>query len=234
MFRITSAAVLLAIAAQTAHAHFVFVVPDPKDSAKAVVVLSEELEADDNVSVGKLAAVKLVCRDGNGKEEAVECKEGEHALTAVIPEAGPRVVFGALNYGVMRRGDAKPFLIAYYPKAVIGAVRADKLVLGEKKLPVELIPVVSGSEVRFRFLAAGKPAADATVTVIRPGGGTTKAQTDKDGLTQPFPAKGRYGAWAKDVLATPGEFGGKKYDEVRRYATLVFGLPEAPNRGGAG
>jgi hypothetical protein len=39
---------------------------------------------------------------------------------------------------VMQRGDAKPFLLEYHPKALIGNVPADKALLGEAKVPVEL------------------------------------------------------------------------------------------------
>jgi uncharacterized GH25 family protein len=221
MLRTTGAMALLAVAALTAHAHFVFVVPDLKDPAKAVVVFSEDLESDENVGTEKLATLKLTSRDGAGKEVAVEHKAGKHELTATVPGSGARVVYGTLNYDVMQKGDAKPYLLAYHPKAVIGAVAADKLTLGEKVLPVEIVPVVTGSEVKFRFLSAGKPVADVEMTVIKPDGGKAKPKTDKDGFTQAYPAKGRYGAWAKDVVAKPGEFGGKKYDEARHYATLV-------------
>jgi hypothetical protein len=48
----------------------------------------------------------------------------------------------------------------------------------------------------------------------------------KDGYTQAYPAKGRYGAWARDTVAKQGEFGGKKYDETRHYATLVVEFPK--------
>ena len=221
MLRTFGAAALLATAALTAHAHFVFVVPDPKDPAKAVVVFSEDLEPDENVTMDKVSGLKLTCRDSSGKETAVAHKAGKHELTATIPGTGPRLVFGTVHYGVLQKGDAKPYLLAYHPKAIIGAVPADKVIIGEKVLPVELVPVVSGADVRFRFLAAGKPVADAEVTVLKPDGGKTKAKTNVDGLTEPFAEKGRYGAWAKTVVAGPGEHGGKKYDEIRHYATLV-------------
>lgn len=221
MLRTTGAVAMLAAAALTARAHFVFVVPDPQNPAKAVVVFSEDLDPDEHVAAEKMAGLKLTCRDGSGKDAAVGHSTGKHELTATVPGAGPRVVFGTLNYGVMQKGDAKPYLLAYHPKAVIGAASADKLTVGEKAVPVELVPVVLGSEVRFKFLSAGKPAADVEVTVIKPEGGKAKAKTDKGGLTQAFPAKGRYGVWAKDTVAKPGEFSGKKYDEARHYATLV-------------
>jgi uncharacterized GH25 family protein len=225
MLRTTCAAVVLAAAALTAHAHFVFVVPDPKDPAKAAVVFSDDLDPDENVGTQKLAALKLTCRDSAGKEAAVEYKTSKHDLTATVPGTGPRVLYGTLHYGVMQKGDAKPYLLAYHPKAVIGTVQADKIVIGEKVLPVELVPVVTGSDVKFRFLSAGKPVADAEVTVIKPDGSKAKVKTDRDGLTQVFPAKGRYGAWAKSIVAKAGEFDGKKYDEARHYATLVTEFP---------
>ncbi|MDY3554366.1 DUF4198 domain-containing protein [Gemmata sp. JC717] len=226
MFRAALASLTALCALTAAHAHFVFVVPDPKDPAKALVVFSEDLDPDEHVGADKMAALKLTCRDATGKDTAVEHKAGKHELTAALPGSGPRLVFGTLNYGVIQKGDAKPYLLAYHPKAVVGAVPADRLVLGEKTLPAELVPVASGSEVRFKLLAAGKPVAGAEVTVLKPGGGKAKATTDKDGLTDAYPAKGRYGAWARATEAKAGELNGKKYEEARHYATLVTAFPE--------
>lgn len=227
MLRTLAALALLAAATLTARAHFVFVVPDAKDPAKALVVFSEDLEPDEQVTMDKIVGLKLTCRNAAGKEVAVEHKAAKHEMTAALPGSGPRVVFGSVNYGVMQKGDAKPYLLAYHPKAVVGAVPADKLVVGEKALPVEIVPVVSGSEVKFKFLSGGKPTAGVDVTVIKTvGGKKAKSTTDKDGLTEAYPAKGRYGAWGKDTVAKPGELDGKKYDEARHYATLVVDFPE--------
>ena len=159
MFRAALAATVALGAITVARAHFVFVVPDLKDPAKAVVVFSEDLEPDEHVTADKMATLKLTCRDAAGKDTAVEHKAGKHELTAALPGSGPRVVFGSLNYGVMQKGDAKPYLLAYHPKALVGAVPADKQVLGAKAVPAEVIPVVTGGEVRFKFLQAGKPVA---------------------------------------------------------------------------
>lgn len=224
MFRAALAAVAALGALTAAQAHFVFVVPDAKDPSKVVVVFSEDLDPDENVPAERMKGVKLTCRDASGKDTAVEHKAGKHELTATLPGSGPRVVFGTLHFGVMQKGDAKPYLLAYHPKAVVGAVPADKAAVGEKAVPVELVPVSDGKEVKFQFLAGGKPVADVEVTVIKPEGGKAKTKTDKDGLTEAFPAKGRYGVWAKHTDDKPGESGGKKYDEARHYATLVVEL----------
>jgi uncharacterized GH25 family protein len=208
-------ALLMAAAAE---AHFVFVVPS-KDAA-VTVVFSEELEADEGVDIGKVAGLKLTCRDAAGKDVPVTLKTDKHSLTAALPGSGARVVFGSVPYGVMQKGDAKPFLLVYHPKALVGPVAAEKSAVGDK-LPAELIPVVEAGKVRFKLVAAGKPVADAEVTVLKPDGSKAKVKAGRDGLTDAVEGSGRFGAWVRYTEPKAGEHSGKKYDEVRHYATLV-------------
>jgi hypothetical protein len=130
-----------------------------------------------------------------------------------------------VNYGVMQKGDAKPYLLAYHPRAVVGTIPAN----GGKvdSLPAQLIPVAAGGKVKFQFVSTGgKPIADAEATVLLPEAGKKeKAKTDKDGFTKEFTGAGRYGVWVKYTDPTPGELDGKKYDEARHYATLVVDVP---------
>jgi uncharacterized GH25 family protein len=214
---------LLALAATTlaASAHFVFVLP-AKDGKAVTVVFSEELEVDEAIPAERLKGLKLTGRFDGGKEAPVECKPGKSCLTGELGQVGAQCVYGTLAFGVMQKGDSKPYLLAYHPKAVLAGVDPKNTTLGEKVVPIELVPVVIGTEVKFKLLAVGKPVADSEVTVLTPDGGKKKVKTDKDGLTQAFPAKGRYGAWAKHTDAKAGEHDGKKYDEARHYATLVF------------
>lgn len=217
----------LTLATLTAQAHFVFVVPDAADPTKALVVFSDDLAPDENVSIDKISGLKLTCRQADGKESTIACKPGKHALMVEAPGSGPRLLYGSLPYAVMQKGEGKPFLLSYHPKAVIGPVSTSKLDLGVKTLPVELLPIVTGTELRFKLVAEGKPVSNAEVTVIKAmDGNKTKVTTDQDGLTPPFPAKDRYGAWSKHTIAKPGEHDGKKYDEARHYATLVVDLPK--------
>lgn len=220
MHRFCLASLLLVIAS-SAYAHFVFIVPMTNDPSKATVVFSDDLEPDENVGIEKLSTLKLYSRDSAGKDVSVESKPGKHELQVTVPGQGSRILFGTLSYGVMQRGEAKPYLLTYYPKAMVGAMASDRTIVGSKSLPVEIVPIVTGAEVRFQFLAGGQPVSDAEVTVIKSDVNKSKVKTDKHGKTEAFPAKGRYGVWAKDAVATPGEFDGKKYDEIRRYATLV-------------
>jgi uncharacterized GH25 family protein len=224
MRRIVLSLLAVAATAAAASAHFVFVLP-AKDGKSVTVVLSEELEVDEAIPAERLKGLTLTGRFDGGKEAPVECKPGKCCLTGDLGLVGPQCVYGTLAFGVMQKGDAKPYLLAYHPKAVFAGADPKLLTLGEKAAPAELVPVVTGAEVKFRLLATGKPVADAELTVLTPDGGKKKAKTDTDGLTAAYPATGRYGAWAKVVDAKPGEHGGKKYDEARHYATLVFDPP---------
>jgi uncharacterized GH25 family protein len=219
MLRFVSAALFLAAATAAAQAHFVFVIPDAKDPGEALVVFSDDLGVDDAVTMEKISGLKLQVRDAGGKATDAKLDVGKHSIAVAVPGTGPRVVFGSVNYGVMQKGDAKPYLLAYHPKAVVGEVPADGGKVGGAA--PELVPVAAGGKVKFLFLVAGKPTGDAEVTVMLPDGKKEKVRTDSQGLTPEFTGAGRYGAWTRTTEARAGEHGGKKYDEARHYATLV-------------
>ena len=217
MYRMIGAAAVGLFAVAVAHGHFPFVVPDAKgESAK--VVFSDTLEPDADVNIEKIANTKLTLRDAAGKESPLEWKKGDGFYAVNVPGSGDRVIYGVTDYGVLQKGDTKPFKLAYYPKAVLGAATAKPV--GEKLL-LEVVAEGGSGKVRFRVLAAGQPLAESEVTVMPPAGGKKAATTDKDGYTPAFDGAGRYGVYAKRVEAKAGEHAGKKYDEIRSYATLV-------------
>lgn len=222
--RLFSAIVLAVLMVGMADAHFVFVVPD-KAGSTATVVFSEDLGADDAVAIAKISGLKLTLRDAAGKDIPVSHKAEEHSLRAPLPGSGPRVVFGSIDYGVLEKGKSPPYLLAYHPKAIIGAVPAKQLVIDEK-LPAELVPIAEKGSIRFQLLGRGEPVTDADVTVLKPDRTKMKLKTGKDGTTPAVEGSGRFGAWARYTEAKAGEYGGKKYTEVRHYATLVY-APDA-------
>src|SRR5262245_18765492 len=164
--RATGALLLLALAAGPASAHFVFVTPGPGES-EARVVFSDSLEPDDQVDIGKVAGLKLTLRRPGEKDVPLTHKVGEHCQTVALPDRGPGVVFGSVEYGLFERvKDKQPFLVKYHAKLILGPA-AGARPLGEA--PAELVPVVEGGKVRFRFVAGGKPVVGAEVTVMVPG-----------------------------------------------------------------
>jgi hypothetical protein len=70
-------------------------------------------------------------------------------------------------------------------------------------------------------LAAGKPVPEAEVTILLPESGKKAMKTDKDGFTTEFDGSGRYGVIAKLIETKSGDHAGKKFEEIRSYATLV-------------
>lgn len=217
MRKMFGAAAIVLFAASFCWAHFPFIVPDDK-GASAKVVFSDSLEPDTNVNIDKIANTKLTLRDAGGKETAAEWKRGDGFYSLDIP-AGTRVVYGVTDYGVLQKGDTKPFKLTYYPKAVIGAAMAKEATIG--KLPLEIVAAGNGSKIRFQVLASGKPLADSEVTVILPDGARKASTTNKEGFTADYDGAGRYAVHARQTEAKPGEHAGKKYDEARHYATLV-------------
>jgi uncharacterized GH25 family protein len=205
-----------------ARAHFVFVVPSA-DGAQVRVVFSEDLEADDAVDIAKIAGLKLTLRDAAGKTTPLVAEKAEHSLKAAVPGSGARTVFGSLDYGVIQKGESPAFLLRYHPKAILGTP-ADGGKLGDTAL-LEVVPVGEPGKLRFQVLAQGKPVVDADVTVLVPGEKVQKVKTDKEGFTAVFAQTGRFGVWARRTETASGESAGKKYAEIRDYATLVYDAP---------
>jgi uncharacterized GH25 family protein len=219
MFRYATACIVLFAIATSSNAHFVFVTPDARNPEKALVVFSDELAPDRNVDIAKIAGIKLQMRDAAGKDSPLTATRDANALAVNVPGKGRRIVFGSIDYGVLQRGDDKPFMLRYHPKAILGATDSSKI--GEK-LPVEVVAILANGKVRFQVLAKGKPLADAEVNVIMAGDKKEKLMTDKEGLTTAIEAKGKMGVWTKASTNASGEIDGKKYEEIRDYATLVI------------
>lgn len=216
MTRIVLSALAGAVIAFGAQAHMVYVVP--ADGGPAVtVVFSDSLAPDEKVKMAKLAGLKLVAR-ADGKDTPVAVTQGDHSFAAKLP-AGAKVAYGSATYGLLSKSD-KPTLLVYHPKAVLAGADPKSLVIGEAAA-LEVVPVTEAGMTRFRLLAKGKPVAAAEGGVTRPDGTKEKVTTDADGYTAAFAQAGRFAAYFKFNEAKAGEHDGKKYDEVRHYATLV-------------
>ncbi len=221
-------------------AHFIWVLPEA-GQGKAVVFLSEELKPDEGVRPDYVKNAKLVLRDAAGRETALALTKDSDAYTADLP-AGGRLIHGVLDLGFTQRGPSKPHLLLYYPKTILGEAFDGQTQVGSQA-PVELVPLGKPGEVRLKLLGRGKPVPQAEITVILPDGQQAKLKTGDNGETEVIAATGRFGAWARFWEPLGGEREGKKYEETRHYATLVFDtalttkpfakLPEATSAFGA-
>ncbi|MCS6866030.1 MAG: DUF4198 domain-containing protein [Gemmataceae bacterium] len=221
MYRMVGVLTVGLLTVAVAHAHFPFIVPDEKgESAK--VVFSDTLDPDENVNIEKIANTKLTLRTvATGQDTPLDWKKGPSFYAVNLPGSGDRIIFGMTDYGVLQKGDAPPFKLVYFPKAVIGKANAQPI--GDKQ-PLEVVAEGGSGKVRFRVLALGQPVPEAETTVLLPTGEKKAVKTDKDGYTPPFEGAGRYAVYTKLIEAKKGEHAGKKYDEIRNYATLVCNI----------
>jgi hypothetical protein len=217
----TAAATLLltAIASATALAHFVFIIPGA-EGARAIVIISETLMVDPEVSPELVRSAKLFVRR-HGSDTPLTMKQTPDAYVVDVPGTGTRLIHGTVDLGVTTEGGGNvPNVLIYHPKAIVGDPFDAATVLGTA--PVELIPVGHAGAVRLKLMARGMPQGDTEVTVILPGGSQKKVRTDASGMTEPIAATGQFGAWARYWEDTPGERNGRQYQQVRHYATVVF------------
>ncbi len=219
MNRLILSVVALAACAAATRAHMVYVVP-AKDGGAVTVVFSDSLEPDEKVKMDKVGGLKLLARVG-GKDAPVEYTKGDHSFAAKLPK-GASVAYGTAVYGLLTKSE-KPTLLVYHPKAVLAGSDAKSATVGEAAA-LEVVPVSEAGKTRFRLLAKGKPVAGAEGTVVLPDGTKEKVTTDKEGFTIGFEKTGRYAAYLKLTESKAGEHDGKKYEEVRHYATLVADL----------
>ncbi len=220
MFRSIIAASLTLAFALPASAHFVFLVPDGAGKGKAV--FSDSLKPDEQVPVDKIATTKLVALvDGKATDLTWAHDKATNCYTFEVP-AGAKIVTGSTDYGVFQRGEGKPFFLRYHPKSIVGEIPSPAQATVGERVPVEIVPIVESGKLRFKAISNGKPAAKVDVTVMVPGEEKKKvAATDENGLTESFDKPGQYGAYFNVAEPKAGEQGGKKYEELRNYATLV-------------
>lgn len=212
---------LLMFSVSAASAHFTYIVPE--SATKGRIVFSDSLKADEKVPIDKVADLKLqVVQDGKASELTKTIDKKANVYRIDVPGEQTRVVVGTISYGVIQRGDAKPFLLKYHPKAVFGTWANGSSVNAGKAAPFEISPVQDGVKIRFLVLLEGKPVPKAEVSVLVPGDEKAKTiTTDDTGHTEFFDKPGQYAVQTKQAQTTTGDVDGKKYDEVRHYATLV-------------
>ena len=211
----------LLVFAAIAHAHFVFVVPEP-GGASAKLFLSETLQPDSKVGVAMVSGTKLALRESTGRDVRLEITTGPNSYLVALPGSGTRLIHGLTDLGFAENhAGAKPFLLLYHPKTIVGDAFETSATLGGE-IPIEIVPVGKPGSLRLTLLVRGKPQPNAEMMVILPDGSQKKMKTDELGRSQPLSEMGRFGAWARYWEPTSGQRDGKKYEELHHYATLVF------------
>jgi hypothetical protein len=225
---LTGAAVwLLSLAPAQAHFLFIHITPPAEGGQAAEVYFSEHATAGDPRFIEKISQTHLWQLTEGGKARQLTPRAGSDRLRAVLPEAGPVVVWGSCTYGVLARPNQTPFLLRYYPRAIAGdPEKVNRLQDQAEPQPVVIRGTVKGDQVELVLLHNGKPVPKAEFHTVDAAlkGETLTADAEGRAVWKPT-APGRYSVYAKVVKPTGGEFGGKKYDEIREFPTLAFTWP---------
>ncbi len=231
MNRCGLAALLAAICTLTSSpvsAHFLFVriMPPAEGGHAAEVYFSERAEAGDPRFIDKVAAAKLWIQEQPGKFRELPLQKAADRLRAHLPIAGSLAVIGALDYDVLVRPGQKPFLLRHYPKAVAGTPDELAKMQPRPEIPLEIVATFQRDRVVFSVLRNGKPlpkAAFDTVDLNLVGG---RIEADAEGRAVFTPdGPGTYSIYTQFNDPTSGEYKGKRYDEIREFATLSFHWP---------
>ena len=111
MPRLLGALLVGLAAAAAAQAHALYLVPDPADATKLVVVFSDDLAPDANIKDAtwkKIDGLKLTARSADGTTADVKWERGNHCLKATVPAGAwvesPLKLVGAAEWaGANRR-----------------------------------------------------------------------------------------------------------------------------------
>jgi hypothetical protein len=219
---------ILALPAPDARAHFLFirVLPLAEGGRAAEVYFSELAEAGDPRFIGKVAHTRLWLQAAPGKFEELKAHRAADRLRAWVPETGSVVVVGSCTYGVLARPKQTPFLLRHFPKALAGSPDDLNRMQAHGKLPLEVVATFEEGLVRLVALKDGKPVPRAEFVTVDASLANVKLTADEDGRASwKPPAPGAYSVYTRDTRKEAGEAGGKKYDEIRDFATAAFTWP---------
>jgi hypothetical protein len=224
----SAVAAIVAVTASDARAHFLFVhIGPPAEAGRAAeVYFSEIATAGDPTFIDKIAHAKLWLQKTPGEFQPLVVRQAADRLRAVVPMHGSVAVIGECQYGVIARPNQTPFLLRYFPKAIAG--RPDDLnrMRPRSESSFEIIASIDGDRITFSALRDGKPLSGALFTTVDADLENDEISAGADGKASWTPrSPGRYSVYTRFVAKQAGEVDGKRYDEIREFATLAFTWP---------
>ena len=222
----TLAALVLGGAEARAHFLFAKVGPMAEGGRSAEVYFSDKAEAGDPKFVDKIAATKLWAQSAPGEFRPLNVRKGVDRLNAHLPASGAVAIVGECQYGVIARAGETPFLLRYHPKAVAGPAAELNKMKTRDGATLEIAAEFEGDRIKLLALRDGKPLPKASFHAVDADLKESVIAADGEGRAGWTPtSSGTYTVYFRSDLKTPGEVDGKKYDEIREFATLAFDWP---------
>src|SRR5687768_10336114 len=222
--RMTIVLTVLLTGAAQGHFLFVRVLPHAEGGRAAEVYFSELAEAGDSRFIDKIAHTQLWLQKTPGTFDPLRVHKAPDRLRAWLPSSGTVVVVGECRYGVLARPRQTPFLLRHFPKAMAGA--ADELNRMKADSILDIAATFESEGVRLTALKDGKPLPRAEFVTVDASLANTTLKADDQGKVFWKPAKpGVWSVYTRDMRKEKGEHAGRKYEEIRDFATLCFSWP---------
>lgn len=212
LFALVGLMVVVAVPA-SARAHYVWVrIETSAGQHRALVFLAEQPHPEEPELLGKIERV-AASSDG----EPVVLKKGEAAWEASLSRL-PSSVQASCDYGVLER-DGATFLLQYSARAQTSP--SNTAAAPSERPSLEFAG--TGEKCSIRATWKGKPLAGVKVKAFSDDADTRELVTDEQGLVPVPAAEARKLAFLVRVVEpASGERGGKRYSEIRHYATLTI------------
>lgn len=229
-----SLALLIALTAAPAYAHFLWIntVKDTSGETTVQLCFGEEGEPGEANLVDRLAKVPLLANKAGEKPAAVKTEKqvtGETAFFGAKGDSEGVAWTSALDHGVSSRG-ANTYLLQYWAKHLDAAKPETlKTLARAENLRLDVVPTIDKDDVEVVVLFDGKPvAAGSQVLVEIPNVGRDEHTTDAKGKVKfKLAGGGHYELRAKYKNEVAGERDGKQYPYEMHYSTLVMNVPGA-------
>lgn len=224
------ALIVTALGASHAEAHFLFVrlLPPAEGGRFAEVFFSDHADAGDPRFVEKIAGTKLWLQTKPGAFESLTIQKTADRLRVHVTAMGGCGIVGEGTYGVLGRAGKPAFLLRHYPKAVGGNATEIAALAAKPGIPFEILVRPDGQNLEFTALRDGKPLANARFTAIGVDLKDHPFQADSEGKARWRPiGRGTFAVYTSQTLPERGVHDGKKYDEIREFATVAFAWPLA-------
>ncbi len=209
-----------------AHFLFIHITPPAEAGRAAEVYFSEIAQAGDPTFIDKVAHTQLWMQTAPGEFVPLTVRKGTDRLRAHLPGTKSVCVIGTCEYGVIARPNQTPFLLRYYPKAIAGNPIELNQMTPRPETPLEIVATANDERVNFVALRNGKPLPGVTFTTVDANLANEELSADSEGrATWRPPHAGRFSVYTRFVTKESGEAGGKKYAEIREFATLAFTWP---------
>lgn len=222
-FAVVAVGLLLPAAAE---AHFLFIRVGPHaEAGRAVeVFFSEYATAGDPRFIGRVAHTRLWQQAAPGEFRELTVREAADRLRATVPTGETAAIVGECEWGVLKR--EVPFLLQYYPKALLGDPDELNQLKPRPEAPAEITARFSDDGVTLTLLHNGRPVPNATLTTVDDDLVNEELKTDDSGqVTWKPESPGHYCVYTKITVDEAGDKDGEHYTEIRMFPTLAFHWP---------